>query len=119
MSCVYHNTVGEKKTASLHLLVNFSPSSSSSPVQVRRGGRGLSMDVACEVEGQPTPKVTWYKGEEVCMEKTFLKRETNCFNSFIYFLPPTYYEYFKSRIFCVGFFFLLSLRLFCKDAAFC
>ncbi len=58
-------SLGESSTASLHLQVNFPPSVSSASASAVRGGRGLGMELNCVVAGEPRPKVTWYKGEEV------------------------------------------------------
>ena len=30
-----------------------------------RSGTGLNMEISCVISGHPTPKVTWYKDEEV------------------------------------------------------
>lgn len=57
--------IGETKSTQIELNVQFSPSVISLTKGTLKTGRGLVGELTCITNGEPEPKVTWYKGNEV------------------------------------------------------
>jgi len=61
-SCAASNGVGEPSVASLHLKVLFPPVIRVDQETVH-GGPGRRLHLSCRVDGEPTPSLVWYFGE--------------------------------------------------------
>jgi len=69
---------GESRSAEIEVRVQFSPSITSLQKSVVKSGRGLVVEFVCAIVGEPTPKVLWYKGEEVRAKLQRKFKFTNC-----------------------------------------
>ena len=49
----------------IQIQVSFSPKIISLQKSSIKTGQGLIAEITCTVTGEPKPKVTWYKGDEV------------------------------------------------------
>lgn len=49
----------------IRIEVSFPPKIISLQKSAIKTGQGLVAEIACAVTGEPKPKVTWYKGDEV------------------------------------------------------
>ena len=56
---------GETKSTHLEVIVQFRPAIISLTKSSYKTGRGLAGELTCLINGEPEPKVTWYKGNEV------------------------------------------------------
>ena len=56
---------GESKSTHLEVIVQFRPAIISLTKSSYKTGRGLAGELTCLINGEPEPKVTWYKGNEV------------------------------------------------------
>ena len=53
------------KSTNVDVIVQFRPSIVSLTKQTLQTGRGLVGELTCLINGEPEPRVTWYKGNEV------------------------------------------------------
>lgn len=60
--------LGDRKTASIHVIIQFAPKILKMEKSVFRSGSGLALEISCSTAGEPETKVTWYKGDEVIMQ---------------------------------------------------
>jgi hypothetical protein len=56
---------GETRSAEIEVRVQFAPSVVSIGKSVIKSGRGVLVELSCLVNGEPQPKIVWYKGDEV------------------------------------------------------
>ena len=52
----------------IQIEVSFAPKIVSLQKMAIKTGQGLVAEIVCTVTGEPTPKVTWYKGDDVSNE---------------------------------------------------
>ena len=50
----------------IQIEVSFPPNIVSLQKSSVKTGQGIVAEIVCTVTGEPAPKVTWYKGDEVC-----------------------------------------------------
>ena len=58
-------STGDLVSGQIQIQVSFSPKIISLQKSSIKTGQGLIAEITCTVTGEPKPKVTWYKGDEV------------------------------------------------------
>ena len=56
---------GELVSGQIQIQVSFPPKIISLQKSAIKSGQGLVAEIMCTIMGEPLPKVTWYKGDEV------------------------------------------------------
>ena len=57
---------GDLVSGQIQIEVSFPPKITSLQKMAIKSGQGLVAEIVCTVIGEPMPKVTWYKGDDVC-----------------------------------------------------
>ena len=57
--------LGELVSGQIQIEVSFAPKIISLQKMAIKTGQGLIAEIVCTVTGEPIPKVTWYKGDDV------------------------------------------------------
>ena len=58
-------STGDLVSGQIQIQISFSPKIISLQKSSIKTGQGLIAEITCTVTGEPKPKVTWYKGDEV------------------------------------------------------
>ena len=67
---LFHSFSGELVSGQIQIQVSFPPKIISLQKSAIKTGKGLVAEIVCTVTGEPMPKVTWYKGDEVRRHNT-------------------------------------------------
>ena len=57
--------LGELVSGQIQIEVSFAPKIISLQKMAIKTGQGLISEIVCTVTGEPIPKITWYKGDDV------------------------------------------------------
>ena len=71
---------GDLVSGQIQIEVSFAPNIISLQKMAIKTGQGLVAEIVCTVTGEPMPKVTWYKGDDVRIKKTLFPFNHNWLN---------------------------------------